>query len=387
MKSLVVVAVLCLAGCGGGSISPTLPPQPTSAVTSVTVSPSTASVVASNQQQFAVTVAGTGNFSSAVTWGVTGLGSIDQTGLFTASSTAGPVTVTATSQEDSTKSSSATVTVTVAPVSMQGWYGTLVPSDGSKPLPLDFDLTQTGSTLTSGPVLIIAKTSADIQFCTNFDLFIVQGSNGSILKPQPNNPLPNMTGTISNQNVTLSYAPYSFGTRPTITMTGTMGLDAAGYRQITGAYSTPLTPCLSGNFGTFTFNEYQSFSGTYVGPMTYGTVGSGNPPITANNVTITVSSMGTYLGGTGSFSYSAIPPPFNYPTSPVFQMFSETAGRFFHGWDPDGGQNSSNLIFWGLVAGPDNQGNQINTYIGTGFYGTPQLFDPMTPISGTLTRQ
>lgn len=386
--------ILCLGGCGSGSSSNTSQtsqqPQPT--VTSVTVTPSTASVVAGQTQQFSSTVTGTGSFNQAVTWSVVGAGTVNQSGLFTANQTPGPATVSAVSQANASMSGEAQITVAAAPVAMRGWYGTLVPSDGSAPLPLDFDLTETGSTLTSGPVLIIAATANDISYCKNFDLFMTQGS-GSVLAGQPNNPLPAMSGTVNGQNVTLSYTPYYFGSQPTITMTGTLTTDASGYGVITGTYATPLSACVSGNSGTFTFNQYQTFLGTYIGSFTDGTVGSGSPPVTANNVQITLTA-GTPVPGQngangGALSYSAIPPPFNYPASPVYTMLTETAGRFFHAYTSYVGaeQGSTTLVVWGVVAGPDQQGNQLNGYVGTGSVGMTQLFAPSTPLSGTLTKQ
>ena len=90
------------------------PPQ-----TTVTVSPSSATVAPSATQQFVATV--TGNTNTSVTWSVDGVaggnsatGTIDATGLYTAPSTTGSHTVTATSVADSTKSASAAVTVGTA---------------------------------------------------------------------------------------------------------------------------------------------------------------------------------------------------------------------------------------------------------------------------------
>jgi hypothetical protein len=175
MKWLTLVAVLFLAGCGGGST--VAPPPPPSTVTSVTVSPATANVIVGNTQQFSVTVTGTGNFSTAVTWSVSGAaGTINTSGLFTASSNPGPVTVAATSVESPSVMGSGQITVTAAPVATNGWYGTLVPSDGSTPLPLDFDLIQNGGTLTSGPVLILANGALS-GGCANFDLSLTPSND------------------------------------------------------------------------------------------------------------------------------------------------------------------------------------------------------------------
>ena len=81
-------------------------------VVSVTVSPTSASILTSATQQFSATVTGSSN--TAVTWSATG-GSVSASGLYTAPNTAGSFTVKATSVADNTKSASATVTVS-API-------------------------------------------------------------------------------------------------------------------------------------------------------------------------------------------------------------------------------------------------------------------------------
>src|SRR5262249_19262051 len=80
---------------------------------SVTVSPVSATLYGAQTQQFAATVANTGN--TAVTWSISpaGVGAISSAGLYTAPasiSSQQTVTVTATSQADNSKTASATVT-------------------------------------------------------------------------------------------------------------------------------------------------------------------------------------------------------------------------------------------------------------------------------------
>jgi hypothetical protein len=101
-----------LQGCGGSAGS-TPPPQ-----IFVTVSPSTATVIAGGTQQFTAGVTGTTN--TGVTWSVAGGpsdGTVTTSGLYTApASVPNPatVTVTATSLADSSKFATATVTVQFA---------------------------------------------------------------------------------------------------------------------------------------------------------------------------------------------------------------------------------------------------------------------------------
>jgi hypothetical protein len=109
---------LSLAGAGCGSSSKNgnsgeqQPPPPEIVVS---ISPATAMVTAGQTQQFLASVLNTTN--TAVNWTVTGpsgdLGSISDTGLYTApiSVPSGPITITATSVADSTKFATATVTV------------------------------------------------------------------------------------------------------------------------------------------------------------------------------------------------------------------------------------------------------------------------------------
>jgi hypothetical protein len=89
------------------------------AITSVTVAPNPATVTIGATMQFSAAVRGTGNYSTAVTWSVTGpatwtgsIGSISSSGLYeTPYPAPATVTVTATSTQDTTKSGSTTVTL------------------------------------------------------------------------------------------------------------------------------------------------------------------------------------------------------------------------------------------------------------------------------------
>ncbi len=89
---------------------------------SVSVSPATPTVAAGNAVTFSVATTGLAN--PAVTWSVTGGGTIDQTGLFTAGTIAGPFTVRATSVSHPGTFGEATVTVTAPPpLVMSGLFG------------------------------------------------------------------------------------------------------------------------------------------------------------------------------------------------------------------------------------------------------------------------
>jgi len=105
----VLILVLALTGCGGGNSSSSTPPG----AVSVTLNQTAVSVSLSQTLTFTATVSNTSN--TAVTWALSGVGTLDSNGDYTApddlpgNTTA---TVTATSQADTTKSASATVTIT-----------------------------------------------------------------------------------------------------------------------------------------------------------------------------------------------------------------------------------------------------------------------------------
>lgn len=84
----------------------------TAPVVSVSVTPTSPTVLVGATQQFTATVLGSAN--KDVTWTISGPGTISAAGLYTAPATLHPpasVTVTATSQADNTKSGSATITI------------------------------------------------------------------------------------------------------------------------------------------------------------------------------------------------------------------------------------------------------------------------------------
>lgn len=99
LRSLPMMAVLALFGCGIGNIS-------------VSISPGMVTVNANAQVQFGASVSNSGN--KTVLWSASG-GTIADTGLYTAPPTAGIYQVVAASQADPSKTATAIVTV-VAPV-------------------------------------------------------------------------------------------------------------------------------------------------------------------------------------------------------------------------------------------------------------------------------
>jgi hypothetical protein len=114
LTSLTVEATSTADTTKSGTAKVTVTPPPT--VSTVTVSPSTASVAKGGTQAFTATVTGTYSPAQTVTWSVTGgiTGTSITNGTLTVASgeTAATLTVKATSTVDATKSGTATVTVT-----------------------------------------------------------------------------------------------------------------------------------------------------------------------------------------------------------------------------------------------------------------------------------
>ena len=115
MKLALMLLAVLMCSCGGGGLAPAPTPAPAPTITSVSASCNPESVPAEQTSQCTATVAGTGSYSSAVTWSASA-GTISSNGLYTAPGTVpnlATVTVTAQSTEDTTKSGTTTLTITV----------------------------------------------------------------------------------------------------------------------------------------------------------------------------------------------------------------------------------------------------------------------------------
>jgi hypothetical protein len=111
LVALIMCGILFLgAACGGGSSNSQIS-SPSSSISSVTVTCTPSSLAENATSQCSATVQGSGAFSSAVNWSASA-GTINASGLFTAPSSAGTVTVTATSTQNTSKYGNAFATVT-----------------------------------------------------------------------------------------------------------------------------------------------------------------------------------------------------------------------------------------------------------------------------------
>src|SRR3954453_3751027 len=94
-------------GGGGGSKNKGI-----SSLTFISISCTPLDVQTTHKSRCTSNVQGTGTFSTSVSWSVTsGLGSIDASGLFTASSQPGVTSISAVSTQDATKSDTRTIIV------------------------------------------------------------------------------------------------------------------------------------------------------------------------------------------------------------------------------------------------------------------------------------
>lgn len=370
-------------GCGGGggsrSSAPVTPPTQQPTVTAVNVLPANPSIQVNGSQQFTANVVGTNNPSQSVTWSVTGLGAITAEGLYTATG-AGMPTVTATSVEDSSVSGSTSVTVTQAPIPLSGFYGTLVPSDNSQSLPLDFDLTNTNGAITSSPVLIIADSINPTNGCTNLTLSDTEYLGAQLPVGFYGN-RPVITGSLNGQSISLSYTPFAIHAQPTISMQGTLSTDANGFQVIQGTYTSissgGASSCfqtVAANAGTFTFHQYNVItpdSGRYEGNLLPTALPGGTPV----NVQLTPQLIVDEIT------------PTCFSSTPATAY--EHAGRFFHIYKIGFSQQGSPESAWGEVSGgSDNQDSTLNTFllIDADFGSVPGgCAAGLGTLSGTLT--
>jgi len=129
LSTLIVCAVLvstaaCAGGAAGsGGSQSSIQPS----ISSVSVSCTPSAIAAQATSQCKAAVQGTGSYSSAVAWSASA-GTINTSGLFTASAAAGTVTVTAASAQDPTKSGKASVTVQSTPPTITSVAVTCNPS-------------------------------------------------------------------------------------------------------------------------------------------------------------------------------------------------------------------------------------------------------------------
>ncbi|MGB6875927.1 MAG: Ig-like domain-containing protein [Candidatus Acidiferrales bacterium] len=310
---LLLSLLVGIVGCSGGTKSSS--PSSNPSVTSVAVSPASVSVPTGQTKQFTATVSGSTGVSQAVTWSVVGAGTINSSGLFTASSSAGSATVMAVSQQDTSVSGTAAVTVSQATVNAGNWYGSLTSSDGTQLYAtLDFTILQQGSAL-------VAQTAFDV-YATTSPSFV--SNNCQVAEPLSSAFFLNsvMSGTMSGQNVSLTYTPPDANnpnSTQDIVLTGTRTGST-----MSGTFVSPNgATCLPSQTGNFSFQQYTLQQVNYTGDFT---IASATGPIAVPftlSITFPVNATGS-LNGQG-ITIGGCP---DYPAR-SFGMNGQQWGRLF----------------------------------------------------------
>lgn len=260
-NAIAASVLVSLLACGGGGASSGNGGQsavPTASV-SVSISPSAASITAGTTQTLTATVTGSAN--TAVTWSSTG-GTVSSTGLFTAPSTPGNVTITATSVADPTKSASATLTIVAAP---------------------------TAIAVTITP----ASVSVGVGASQSFSALVSGTTNGAV------------TWTVTGGSITPAGLFTAPSTPGTVTVTATSVADSTKKASATitvTSVAQPVAVSISPASATLTAGATQAFSavvtGTAYTAVTWTTTGGSitpaglyTAPSTAGSATITATSV------------------------------------------------------------------------------------------------
>jgi len=283
---MVVLALAAITACGGSS-------KP--AVIAVSVAPGTPQIPASGTQQFTATVTATSN--TAVTWTLTGAGTLSASGLYTAPAavpTQTTVTVTATSQADSTKSGTATATLLADSILVAPATANVVPGGTQQ-----FSVTVTNSAqtavtwaVTSGSGSINSSglytapnsepTPQKAQVTATLTSDTTQTSNGAV------DLLALQSLAISPKGPTLAVgANETFSALGTFT-NGTTTSTADWTPEVTWTSSNPATATVSGNVATGVAAGVTTITATYATTAITGT--------TALNVTNTTLGNGNLSG-------------------------------------------------------------------------------------------
>src|SRR5216684_4217138 len=253
-------------------------------LTSVTVSisPTSATLVSSGTQQFSATVTGTTN--TALTWSTTA-GNVSSSGLYAAPAATANTTaiVTATSMADPTKYATATVTVTP--------NSTVTPVVSLSPTSLTFPNQLVGTTSAVQFVTLANTGNATLNFSSNFTVsgdfsFAGLGTCGP----------PVAAG--ASCTISVKFTPTAVGPR---TGTVTISDNAAGSPQrisLSGIGLTSVTVSISPTSATLVSGGTQQFSATVTGTT--------NTALTWSTTAGNVSSSGLYAAPAATANTTAI---------------------------------------------------------------------------------
>jgi len=288
---LLLFMIALLGGCGGGgSSSGSTPPPPT---VSVIVTPATPSIGVGKTIQFSAAVVGTTNQN--VTWQASA-GSISTSGLFTAPTTAGTVTITATSVASPSASATSQVTVTKG----SGVALTVSPQS----VTLNFGAQQQFTASVTGSTNTGVSWTASAGSITPAGLFTAPSTVGTVTitaTSQADNSV-SSTGTavVRNSGVTvqLNSHPGFFGTNETFQFIATV---TNSTNQAVTWTATGGTISSTGLFTAGTVPGTFSVTATSVADPT----ASITTPVTINAVTIAVAPTSVTLAETETQQFSA----------------------------------------------------------------------------------
>ena len=401
-------AVLFMAGCSSSTdFSP---------ITSVTITPTSATVPVGGTQQFtAVTKDGRGTtIATTPTWSLVGVGSISNTGLYTAGTTAGTATVsvtcsgvTATATVTVTAGPLATITVTPNPATLvigalQTFTAVGKDANGNVvAINPTWSVTAGGGTIPAGTTGLTAPFTAGNT--TGAFPNTVRATQGAIFGTATVNviagPLASIVvtpnpGTMQvNTSLTYTASGRDAGGN-TVPITGTVSWTVINGGGTIPAGTTGLTaPFTAGNVaGTFS-NTVQASNGTLSGTATaIVTAGPPPPPPPASGgftilgrVAVTCST-GSIVGDVGTFNAPGDAPPgtINAACGPV------TTGTVHSPGDPASKTAYNNFLTAytarAPVAGDCNAGNTLTgTLAGVTLTPGTYCFTAAAALTGTLT--
>jgi hypothetical protein len=337
------------------------------AAVSVTVNPSTITLVSGASTQFTATVANTSNLN--VTWSASA-GTISSTGFYQAPTVSGntTATITATSAADPTKSATAFLTITPPPLNITttSVSGATAGTAYSNPLTATGGTAPYAWTLTSGtlPTGIALQSAGSLSGTTSqagqFN-FTVKASDSSS---------PQLT---ASQSLTLTVAP------PPLSITTTSVSSATAAT----AYSNPLTAT-----GGTTPYTWTLTSGTLPTGITLQSTGSLSGTATqAGQFTFTVKasdSSSPQLTASQSFTLTVAPPPLSITTTSVSgataataysNLLTATGGTAPYSWTLTSGTLPTGIALQssGSLSGTTTQAGQFSFTVKASDSSSPQL--------------
>jgi uncharacterized protein YjdB len=331
-------------------------------ITSVTVTLNPSTITTAQTTQATATVAGTGSYSSGVTWSVSGTagGTVSSAGVFTPAGT-GTATITATSTEDTTKSGSAQVTVTAPPPTITSVSVTM-------------SATSITTAQTSQGTATVAGTGA-----------YSSGVTWSVS--------PSTIGSISGMGL---FTPAMAGTA-TITATSTEDTTKSGSAQVTVnpvAAITSVTVSVAPSSintsqtaqATATVQGVGAYSSTVtwtVGPSGIGAISNTGlfTPASAGTATITATSTEDFTKyGSAQVTVTAAAPTITGVTVTPSTATIGTTQQFTANVSGTGAYNHS--VTW-AVSGPSGWTGSIGSIGSSGLYMTPYPAPATVTVTAT----